>query len=54
MTQYELEQVVKIIERNMTTIYDRPLGSNPRWVLTTFGLEKAKKEIESELVEKIL
>lgn len=50
MTEKELNKVVEIIENNMTTIHDRPLGSNPRWVLTTLGLSQVKKELK-ELVK---
>ena len=50
MTEKELKKVVEIIENNMTTIYDRPLGSNPRLVLTSFGLSQVKHELK-ELVK---
>ena len=36
----------------MTMIYDRPVGSNPRLVITTFGLSKAKQEIKELINEK--
>ena len=47
MTRHEVKLVVDIIEKYMTTIYDRPAGSNPRYVLTTFGLSRVKQELET-------
>ena len=46
-----MKLVVDIIEKYMTTIYDRPAGSNPRYVLTTFGLTKVKQELETLIIE---
>ena len=50
MTDKDIELVIDIIYKYMTTIYDRPAGSNPRYVLTTFGLNKVKVELQ-ELVK---
>lgn len=51
MTSKEYQQVCAILDKYVTQIHDRPQGSLPRWVLTTFGLSKAKTEIKETLVK---
>lgn len=51
MTKKEYKQVCDILEKYVTVIHDRPLGSLPRFVITSFGLSKAKQEIKETLVK---
>lgn len=39
------------MEKAQTTIYDRPLGSNPRLVITNFGLSQIKNELKDLVSE---
>ena len=51
MTEKEFKIMSDILEKYVTVIHDRPLGSLPRFVLTSFGLGQAKKEIKDTLVK---
>lgn len=51
MTNKEYKDMCAILDKYLTVIHDRPQGSLPRWVLTTFGLSKAKSEIKEKLVK---
>lgn len=44
MTRKEYEQIVKIIEDNMTVSHDNP--TSPRIVLTQSGFHKAKEQMK--------
>lgn len=37
MTAQEYKQVCQMIDDRMIMLHDRPIGSNPRWVITSQG-----------------
>lgn len=51
MTSKEYKQVCDILEKYVTVIHDRPMGSLPRLVITSHGLADAKKEIKELIKE---
>ena len=51
LTQAQFCKILEILRNAQTTIYDRPVGSNPRLVITTFGLEAVEKQLKEFVVE---
>lgn len=51
MTPSEYKIMCDILEKYVTVIHDRPLGSLPRFVITNYGLSQAKHEIKETLVK---